>query len=410
MNFDFYEMEINAMRKLLCLLISLVMLVSLTLPVLAEESRFVPSYGLEALKATMDGEDVLSCVTVTSVTEAKDKSTDISQEERDKLVEVYDALSAGTMELPVEGEYQFVELMDVSFALEACREKDDHNHKDETLKNAGTTLDMEFRLEISTYEQLIVLTYIDEKWEVVENAAVNEDVLTVAFEDICPVLILAPEGETEGDAQYPGMTTDFVPSISYKDGPGIEDATMGGQGVEECVVVTTIAQAKDKSTDISQEDRDLLLEVYEKLQDGTMTLPLEGDYVVRELVDVSFEYDDCRQIEEHGHKDENLKQEGVTLTVTFDMNVGTFDEIIVLVYVDGEWVQVKNVKNNGDGTVTCIFEDVCPVAFVVENNGSTGNPTTGDAAGNQLVYVIALLCLSAVGIVALVVTKARKTN
>lgn len=397
------------MRKVICLLISLLLCVSMTLPAMADETRFIPSYGLEVEKAVMDEQDVKDCVVVTSVTEAKEKSTDISQEERDLLVEVYDALSAGTMALPVEGEYQFVELMDVSFALSACREKEEHEHKDTALKETGSTLTMDFVLEIENYSNLIVLTYIDEKWELVEQVAVNDNgILTVTFEDICPVLILAPEGEEQGEADSPAMQAEFVPSVGYKDSPAIEDATMDGQGVEECVVVTNIAQAKDKSTDISQEDRDLLLEVYEQLEDGTMTLPLEGDYVVRELVDVSFEYEDCRQIEEHGHKDENLKQEGVTLTVTFDMDIGAFDEVIVLVYVDGEWVPVKDVKNNGDGTVTCIFEDICPVAFIVENNASTGNPTTGDSFGSHMVFVIGMMMLCAAGVVVLLNIKARK--
>lgn len=174
-------------------------------------------------------------------------------------------------------------------------------------------------------------------------------------------------------------------------------------------MVTTIKQAKDKSTDISQEDRDLLLDVYEQLEEGTMTLPVEEDgYVIRELVDVSFEYEDCRQIEEHGHKDQHLKEEGVTLTVTFDLGVGTFEDVIILVYVDGEWVPVESVKNNGNGTVTAIFEDICPVAFVVKEKGNVQAPTTGDAMGNQLMLVMGMMVLSAAGVVALLTAKARK--
>ena len=46
--------------------------------------------------------------------------------------------------------------------------------------------------------------------------------------------------------------------------------------MDQCVIVTTVEQAKKKETDISQEDRDLLQEIYEKLVDGSMTLPV-GD-------------------------------------------------------------------------------------------------------------------------------------
>ena len=73
------------MKKLICLLVSLALCAGLALPVLAAETRFVPSYGLEVEDAVLENEDVNECVTVTSVTEAKEKSTDITQEERDLL-------------------------------------------------------------------------------------------------------------------------------------------------------------------------------------------------------------------------------------------------------------------------------------------------------------------------------------
>jgi hypothetical protein len=400
-------LEIIVIRKLLCLLVSMLICVSMTLPVMAEESLFIPSYGLEAKKAEMNGEDVLDCVVVTSVTEAKEKTTDITQEERDLLVEVYDALSDGTMALPAEG--QCVELLDLSFAL-ACRENADHNRKAEALKEAGATLTVDFELEIENHDQLLVFVYIDGKWEPVEQVSANGDgIVTVTFEDICPVLFLAPGGDDQGEVDLPNYPPEFVPSITYKDGPVIDMAEMDGEGVEDCVVVTTIKQAEEKSTDISQEDRDLLLEVYEKLEEGSMTLPLEKEgYVVRELVDVSFEYEDCRQIEEHGHKDENLKKEGVTLTVTFDLGIGTFEDLIVMAYVDGEWTPIKSVENNGDGTVTCVFEDICPVAFIVKEGTNNGNPTTGDAMGSQMALFVGMMVLSAAGIVMLTAAKARK--
>ena len=394
------------MKKLICLLISLALCAGLALPVLAAETLFIPSYGLDVEEAVMNGEDVKACVAVTSVTEAKEKSTDITQEERDLLVEVYDALSDGSMVLPVSGEYQFVELMDVSFALENCRQLEDHTHED-----AEAALTVKFKMEIEAYNALIALTYIDEKWEPVENITDNGDgTVTITFDKLCPVVILTHGGEAQYNANYPMTVAGFVESISYKDAPAVEDATMGGEGVDECVVVTSIKEAEEKTTDISQEDRDLLLEVYEKLEDGSMTLPLEGEYVIRDLVDVSFEYEDCRQIEEHGNKPENLAQEGVTLTVTFKMNVGTYEDVLVFVYVDGEWIRVEDVKNNGNGTITCVFEDICPVAFVVDGKEPVQNPTTGDAAGNSLVLVVGIMVLSAAGIVTLVAAKTRKVR
>ena len=48
---------------------------------------------------------------------------------------------------------------------------------------------------------------------------------------------------------------EFVPSITYKDGPEIEKAQQEKEDVTPCLVVTSIIQAKNKDTDIHQEDR-----------------------------------------------------------------------------------------------------------------------------------------------------------
>ena len=203
---------------------------------------------------------------------------------------------------------------------------------------------------------------------------------------------------------------EFVPSITYKDGPDVDDAILddGGEkeGVDDCVEVTTIEQAKEKTTDITQEDRDLLIEVYEKLKDGSMTLPVEGDYVIWELFDLSFEHEDCRVIEEHGHKDQKLKEEDTTLTVTFDLGIDPAEKITVLVYVDGEWVVVE-ATNNGDGTLTCVFEDICPVVFCREKGASEQIPQTGDDFGKNLVLWVAVLVASAAAIVVLLINRRK---
>lgn len=201
----------------------------------------------------------------------------------------------------------------------------------------------------------------------------------------------------------------FVHSISYKDGPEIEDAEMNGEDVEGCLVVSSITDAKNKSTDIYQEDRDLLLEVYDKLDDGSMKLPLENDeYVIRELVDVSFEKSGCVE-PAHGHQ-EWLAQEGNTVTIKFDLGVAKATDVVVMVYVNGEWTPVESVENNGDGTVTCVFEDICPVAFCVEADSVDSAPQTGDAMNQNLILWIVLMAVSLVAIVILVVSRRKQAR
>ena len=205
----------------------------------------------------------------------------------------------------------------------------------------------------------------------------------------------------------PALAADnkFVPSISYKDGPEIEKGDLDGDPVGPCLIVSSITDCREKTTDIYQEDRDLLLEVYKKLSDGTMKLPLEEDYVIRELVDVSWRKTTCVE-PDHPHKEE-LKKEGTLLTVVFDLGIPKNIPIIVMTYIDGEWEPVEKVVNNGDGTVTVVFEDICPVVFCVDPNDVYTPPKTGDEARNSLILWIALLVVSAIAIAVLLYLRKR---
>ncbi len=222
--------------------------------------------------------------------------------------------------------------------------------------------------------------------------------------------MMAPAFATENE---------FVPSIEYKDGVEIVEAIMDGEEVDPCLIISTIKQAAEKTTDINQHDRDLLQTIYDMLLSGEMTLPLENQYVIRDLLDVSFRYNDCRQNPEHGNKPEILKQEGITLTITFKMDIDADEDIKVLTFIEGEgaarsgkqkvngqWVPAKNVKNNGDGTLTVEFEDICPVVFAVEKNDS--NASTGDAVGANMAFLAVAMVACATGIVVLVSMKTRK--
>ena len=200
----------------------------------------------------------------------------------------------------------------------------------------------------------------------------------------------------------------FVPSISYKDGPELDKAEMDEQPIDGCIVVTSIPEAKDKSTDIYQEDRDLLLKVYKELSDGTMKLPLDDNYVIRDLVDVSFRKSECVE-PDHGHK-EALAKDGTTIALTFDLGIKKGVEVTVLAYIDGEWINAVSVVNNGNGTITCVLEDICPVAFCLEEDYNYKPPKTGDEFGRQLPVWIAVMVASLAAIVVLVVLYNKKSK
>ncbi len=197
---------------------------------------------------------------------------------------------------------------------------------------------------------------------------------------------------------------EFVPSITYKDGLDATKATMNGEGVDDCIVVTSIKEAQDKSTDIHQDSRDELLDVYEKLEDGSMKLPLEGEYVIIELVDISFALSGCVEVTEHEHE-AWLKQDGNTVTVDLGhVNKGL--DLVVLTYNDGEWTKVENVKDNGDGTYTIEFEHFCPVAFCAEADAVEEAPKTGDNA-NVFAWMALMLAAGAALVVVLMANRRR---
>ena len=221
--------------------------------------------------------------------------------------------------------------------------------------------------------------------------------LAVCLTLTCPVLAV-------GDG--------FAPSVGYKDGPEIVDAEMknGSEGDETenvgvCLVVTSLKAAEEQSTDITEGARELLLEVYDELMSGEMELPAEEGYVVRDLVDVSWSTFCCEDAE-HDHE-EALKELDVTVAIDFDMGVPADAEVEVYVYIDGKWEPVVSVENNGDGTITCVFEDFCPVAFVVREQ--TGGSDTGDPAGQNLILWIALMAVSVVAILFLIFKRRKRT-
>lgn len=198
---------------------------------------------------------------------------------------------------------------------------------------------------------------------------------------------------------------EFVPSITYKDGPEIEKAQQEKEDVTPCLVVTSIIQAKNKDTDIHQEDRELLLEVYEKLKKNEMQLTTEDeDLVIRELIDLSWRKTDCVE-ENHNHK-QWLTKEDTAITVTFKTGIPSTTDVVVMVYINEQWVPVET-KVNKDKTITCTFEEICPVAICVREKQDTPPAQTGDALGRML-WIWVLLLVTSLGALTALVMSRRK--
>lgn len=208
----------------------------------------------------------------------------------------------------------------------------------------------------------------------------------------------------------------FAPSVSYKGAPEIvrkhdpegkptlgfvkgKEGNVVNYIYEPCLVVTPVSEAKT-STQIPEDAEKLLLSVYDQLVKGTMTIPYEKhdqalknkDLVIRDLFDVSWLCSDHPAA---------IAEPGVTVEITFDLGVPKDGEVYCMTYKNNEWNPIVSLVNNGDGTVTCVFEDFCPVAFSVVQK--TPPAVTGDST--NITLWIAVMAISAVALVALLIPK-----
>lgn len=218
---------------------------------------------------------------------------------------------------------------------------------------------------------------------------------------------------------------DFVPSISYKDAPELvtgKDAegrttigaicdaagnVIGDIYYEDCLVITSIAQAlRDVETGIPDDNESLLEKLYKEILDGTAVLPFENpdEMVVIQLIDATFL---CAGAETEEDHPEILEPDGIRIELTFDLGVGADVPVQVMTYKNNQWGDIHDVINNGDGTVTCVFEHLCPIAFAVPAEAAENTPATGDNSAVELSLWIGLLTASSVALAALVIFRRK---
>ena len=205
---------------------------------------------------------------------------------------------------------------------------------------------------------------------------------------------------------------DFVPSISNKGAPEIvvtydENGKMvigilfdGRGGVvsteyEECIVITSVNDVKN-STKIPEDAKKELLKVFEELnEDGAKLSEIcpELDDIVKDELGDDWTADDLvvRDLFDITGLCEELKVElpkdGNTLELKFNLSLPKDAFITAMAYVDGKWQPIVETKNNGDGTITCVFEEICPVAFLTTGSGTATNTPSIDTNVNPDVVV-----------------------
>ncbi len=189
----------------------------------------------------------------------------------------------------------------------------------------------------------------------------------------------------------------------------------------DCLIITSISEALEDA-DVPEDIKNELIKVFEDLKKpGTKISDIcpalteivkekwgkdksADDLVVKDLFDVTDMCDDISKF---------LPEEGSTLDLTFDIGINAGAFVAAMVYVDGQWVPVVDCVNNGDGTITVKFDQICPVAFLVPGDGS-GNidmsvvsPTTSDTSG--IIVWSAVMLTSLIALVALVIYR-KKVN
>ena len=218
----------------------------------------------------------------------------------------------------------------------------------------------------------------------------------------------------------------FVPSITYKPSPEIIPVEKDGEefiGIirdkngeiidyvgHGCLLITPIAHVWDEEIHVPAEIEQLLIKIYDALNDGSMKIPYDkheadldaANMVIRDLFDARW------ICEEHKAM---VEEEGVTLEITFDLGVVADTEVFVMTYdeVADEWTPIVKTVNNGDGTITCTFEHLCAIEFSVPVAGVGDNrPQTGDTANIGL--WIAVIAAAVTMLVAIFVIGKKKAK
>lgn len=159
-------------------------------------------------------------------------------------------------------------------------------------------------------------------------------------------------------------------------------------GLDEGEIIVTPSEDIDNAPPEVDKDR------FEDAEDDLKNKPLDqidsgfaSNAVIKDLFDVTVT-----------GKYGTILDSGHSLQVTF--KVGNVDgEIKAMYYGANGWELIKNVKNNGDGTVTLLIPGEGPVAFVVEPSGAK-SPATSDGSVvylgvSMVAMALAFCCVAA---------------
>lgn len=187
----------------------------------------------------------------------------------------------------------------------------------------------------------------------------------------------------------PVSAASFTPSVEQKGAPTI--GTMTNANNESVAAIVTDAEGNEVMSissssvmvtsvadiqDAPEEVQVVLEEAYKSIAESknleaaapalaealkeTKSELTTSDLVVRDLIHVKLDEDVAQAIENGGN-----------ISLKFDLKMKSDELLIVMVYVDGEWIAIDadKVERNEDGEVTVTFDcPLGPIAFVVQKS------------------------------------------
>ncbi len=227
------------------------------------------------------------------------------------------------------------------------------------------------------------------------------------------------------------FAAEFTPSVVEKDAPTIVEKNEGTttvlgtivdknnaevEKIEAGKLIITPVSKVDTSTQIPAESKVNLKKAYEELSKADIKLSdliseLDADIkesigkdatvdhlVIRDMFDASL-------VDAQG----NIRTIDADhrLVVTFNIGVAANTAVFAMKYnEEGKWESIYAIHNNGDGTVTCEFDHLCPIAFMVADADSA---ETGDNSVSLYVWVAIAAAAAAAIVVLFVLKKKAKT-
>lgn len=145
------------------------------------------------------------CLIVTPVYNAED-SEDIPEDAKEQLLDIYEKLQSGEMELPYDkldaDELDILDLFDITFLCE---------EHPEMLEQDGYGFQITFDLDVEEGRKVYAMTYADGEWNPIISTVNNDDgTVTCVFGETGPVVFLVETEESTDPTEPSGKPNDPV--------------------------------------------------------------------------------------------------------------------------------------------------------------------------------------------------------